>query len=45
MVMHPRVQQQAQTELDNVVGRSRLPSFADAKHLPYIQAVVKEVGS
>ncbi|KAK7462290.1 hypothetical protein VKT23_007890 [Stygiomarasmius scandens] len=43
MVMHPRVQQQAQTELDNVVGRSRLPSFADAKHLPYIQAVVKEV--
>ncbi|KAF5372131.1 hypothetical protein D9758_005078 [Tetrapyrgos nigripes] len=32
----------AQEELDKVIGRSRLPSFADLKHLPYIHAIVKE---
>ncbi|KAH9964980.1 hypothetical protein BC827DRAFT_1153899 [Russula dissimulans] len=30
-------------ELDAVVGRTRLPSFADYAHLPYIHAMVKEV--
>ncbi|KAK7462926.1 hypothetical protein VKT23_007506 [Stygiomarasmius scandens] len=43
MLLFPEVQRQAQDELDRVVGRSRLPSPADMKHLPYIQAIVKEI--
>ncbi|KAK7462918.1 hypothetical protein VKT23_007498 [Stygiomarasmius scandens] len=43
MLLFPAVQRRAQEELDRVVGRSRLPSFADMKHLPYIQAIVNEI--
>ena len=43
MVAYPEVQYRAQAELDAVVGRARLPSFADAPRLPYVQAVVREV--
>jgi cytochrome P450 len=43
MVAYPEVQLRAQAELDAVVGRSRLPTFADYPHLPYIRAMVKEV--
>lgn len=43
MAMHPDIQARAQKELDDVVGQDRLPSFADYQHLPYIQAIVKEV--
>jgi len=44
MLVFPEVQRRAQDELDRVVGRARLPTFSDMKHLPYIQAIVKEVG-
>jgi cytochrome P450 len=43
MVAFPEVQHQAQAELDTVVGRTRLPTFADAPRLPYVRAVIKEV--
>ncbi|KAF5368854.1 hypothetical protein D9758_002851 [Tetrapyrgos nigripes] len=43
MILFPEVQQRAQEELDRVVGRSRLPSFADLKHLPYIVAIINEL--
>lgn len=43
MVAFPRVQRRAQAELDAVVGRTRLPTFADAPHLPYVRAIIKEV--
>ena len=43
MVVHPETQKKAQAELDNVIGRSRLPDFSDEEALPYISAVVKEV--
>jgi len=43
MVAFPQVQRRAQAELDAVVGRTRLPTFADASHLPYVHAVIKEV--
>ena len=43
MVAFPQVQRRAQAELDAVVGRSRLPTFADAPHLPYVRAIIKEV--
>ncbi|KAJ7720444.1 cytochrome P450 [Mycena metata] len=44
MVLYPEVQSKIQEELDTVVGRSRLPKFADRCHLPYLQATVREVG-
>jgi cytochrome P450 len=43
MVAFPEVQRRAQAELDAVVGRARPPTFADAPHLPYVRAIVKEV--
>ena len=42
MVLHPEVQARAQAEIDAVVGRDRMPSFADRDALPYIRAVVRE---
>ncbi|KAI0293124.1 cytochrome P450 [Russula brevipes] len=42
MIAYPNIQQRAQDELDAIVGRSRMPTFADAPNLPYIQALVKE---
>ena len=43
MVAFPEVQRRAQAELDAVVGRARLPTFADAPRLPYVRAVIREV--
>jgi cytochrome P450 len=43
MVAFPEVQRQAQAELDAVVGRARLPTFADAPRLPYLRAIIREV--
>ncbi|KAI0298174.1 cytochrome P450 [Multifurca ochricompacta] len=43
MIAYPEVQRRAQAELDAVVGRSRLPTFADLPHLPYVRAMVKEI--
>ncbi|KAI0297641.1 cytochrome P450 [Russula brevipes] len=42
ILAYPETQARAQAELDAVVGRTRLPSFADYPHLPYIRAMVKE---
>jgi cytochrome P450 len=43
MVAYPETQSRAHVELDAVVGRARLPNFADYPSLPYIRAMVKEV--
>ena len=43
MALHPDIQLRAQEELDAVVGQNRLPDFTDRPHLPYVNAVVKEV--
>ncbi|KIK50801.1 hypothetical protein GYMLUDRAFT_50988 [Collybiopsis luxurians FD-317 M1] len=40
---HPEVVLRAQQELDQVVGRDRLPTAEDEINLPYIRAVIKEV--
>ena len=40
---YPETQARAQAELDAVVGRTRLPTFADCPSLPYLRAMVKEV--
>ena len=42
MVVNPEVQRRAHEELDRVVGRECMPSFADYERLPYIRAIVKE---
>jgi len=42
MIAFPEVQGRAQAEIDAVVGRDRLPTFADAPHLPYVRAITRE---
>jgi cytochrome P450 len=43
MLHYPNIQKKAQTELDSVVGRERLPTFEDRPRLPLIDALCKEV--
>jgi len=43
MSLYPEVQARAQAEMDQVVGRGRLPSWEDHDSLPYLEALVKEV--
>ena len=42
MISFPDKQRKCQEELDAVVGRSRMPTFADRDHLPYLRATVRE---
>ena len=42
MMLYPDVAKRAQDELDRVVGRDRVPTFADFDDLPYVQAMVRE---
>ena len=43
MALHPHVLKRAQSEIDEVVGRERLPNFDDQASLPYVDAIIKEV--
>lgn len=43
MVLHPRVQEGVQKELDTVIGRSRRPSLEDRARLPYVEATIAEI--
>jgi len=43
ILTYPETQARAQAELDAVVGRARLPTFADYSSLPYIRAMVQEI--
>ena len=43
MMSNPEAQRKAQEELDEKVGRDRLPDFLDKEHLPYLNALSKEV--
>jgi len=36
MIVYPETQARAHEELDAVVGRTRLPTFADYSYLPYV---------
>ena len=40
---HPIIQERAKSELNEVVGPGRLPSFEDRTNLPYINALCKEL--
>ncbi|KAI0041968.1 cytochrome P450 [Auriscalpium vulgare] len=43
LALNPGVQRKAQAEVDAVTGRTRLPTFEDQPHLPYIEALCKEL--
>jgi cytochrome P450 len=43
MMSNPEAQRKAQEELDEKVGRDRLPDFSDKGDLPYLNALIKEV--
>jgi cytochrome P450 len=42
MALHPEAQRKAQAEIDQVVGKNRLPTVADRPQLPYLDALIKE---
>ncbi|VDB85723.1 unnamed protein product [Peniophora sp. CBMAI 1063] len=42
-LLHPESTRIAQRELDDIVGRDRLPTFSDMASLPYVSAWIKEV--
>lgn len=43
LLLYPDVQRRAQAEIDQAIGRSRLPAFRDRPDLPYVDAVCKEL--
>ncbi|XP_071787918.1 cytochrome P450 2J4-like isoform X2 [Asterias amurensis] len=43
MIAYPEVQARVQRELDDAVGRDRLPNMADKPQLPYTEATILEV--
>ncbi|KAJ7444839.1 cytochrome P450 [Mycena latifolia] len=43
MARNPEIQAKAQAELDAVLGNRRLPAYEDREHLPYVDALYKEV--
>ncbi|KAH6893742.1 cytochrome P450 98A3 [Coprinopsis sp. MPI-PUGE-AT-0042] len=43
LTMYPKIQRKAQQEIDEVIGREKLPTFEDLENLPYVKAVIKEV--
>ena len=43
MVLHPEIQSNGQHLLDEVVGRSRLPTFEDRPKLRYVDYIVQEM--
>ncbi|CAG8585722.1 14517_t:CDS:2, partial [Acaulospora colombiana] len=42
MVLHPNIQRKIQKEIDDSIGRGRLPTTAEAQKLSYFQAAWKE---
>ena len=43
MTLHPEMQQRAQDEIENVVGKGVFPTISDKKDLPYTMALMKEM--
>ena len=43
MLLYPEVQRKVQEQIDQVVGRDRLPEFSDLESLPYLRAIFREL--
>ncbi|KAJ7845273.1 cytochrome P450 [Mycena olivaceomarginata] len=43
LAVYPEHQERARREIEAVVGAARLPELADFKHLPFVEALIKEV--
>lgn len=43
LTSQPHVLPKAHAELDRVIGRDRMPEFADQDDLPYCNAVIREI--
>jgi len=43
MLMHPDIQRKVQKEIDDVIGRDRLPEMNDRLQLPYTEATLLEI--
>jgi Cytochrome P450 len=43
LLLYPDVQKRAQAEIDEVIGRGRLPGLDDRPSLPYIDGLCKEL--
>ena len=43
MVTYPEIQRKVQQELDDVIGREKLPTTRDRHNLPYTDATLLEV--
>lgn len=42
MVIYPNVYLKAQLEIDQIIGKDRLPTLADRDLLPYVDCIIKE---
>ncbi|KIL53882.1 hypothetical protein M378DRAFT_174541 [Amanita muscaria Koide BX008] len=42
MALHPETQRKAQMEIDQFVGKERLPTYEDRASLPYVEALYRE---
>lgn len=42
LACHPHVQERAQKEMDEIIGRDRLPVLDDYDKLPYTKAIIAE---
>jgi cytochrome P450 len=45
LLAYPDAQRKAQEEIDRVVGQHRMPTPEDLDEMPYIRAIILEVGS
>ncbi|KAJ6571782.1 cytochrome P450 [Mycena capillaripes] len=43
LAVYPEHQERARREIEDVVGTARLPDLADFKHMPFVDALIKEV--
>lgn len=43
MSVYPEIQKRAQSEIDSIVGRDRLPTIDDRASLVYVAALIKEI--
>jgi cytochrome P450 len=44
LIAYPEAQKKGHEEIDRVVGEHRLPTLEDLEQMPYIRAIISEVG-